>query len=295
MFPHRRHCRAGSDGDGDAGAVRPRHERAVSGHTGRKLVAGVHSRVPVLGCLPLLEPCPEEHAAGNCGRRHATDASQADCELEAVAVSSEARPLPRDPARTMHPRRNRPDRAMPSSSNSSSLTGYPPRTTSAQRRSRAPGSTQQSPWTAGTTPPTSPTNTGCGTNCARCDSSSPATTPSSWAPSASARPSSQRRSVSADRRRFTVDFERCDRLVKRLAPPGSTTATTSRCAASSGSTCSIIDDFALQALDTLDTADIYELIVERHRAAATVATSDREPIEWLALMADPLLAQSAID
>ena len=32
-----------------------------------------------------------------------------------------------------------------------------------------------------------------------------------------------------------------------------------------------------------------------HRAAATVATSNREPIGWLALMADPLLAQSAID
>ena len=57
----------------------------------------------------------------------------------------------------------------------------------------------------------------------------------------------------------------------------------------------IIDDFALQALDPLDTADIYELIVERHRAAATVVTSNREPVEWLGLMADPLLAQSAID
>jgi IstB-like ATP binding protein len=56
----------------------------------------------------------------------------------------------------------------------------------------------------------------------------------------------------------------------------------------------IIDDFALQALDALDTADIYELIVERHRAAATVATSNREPIEWLGMMADPLLAHSAI-
>src|SRR2546423_4019155 len=57
----------------------------------------------------------------------------------------------------------------------------------------------------------------------------------------------------------------------------------------------VIDASALQALDALDTADIYELIVERHRAAATVVTSNREPIEWLALMADPLLAQSAID
>ena len=49
------------------------------------------------------------------------------------------------------------------------------------------------------------------------------------------------------------------------------------------------------AVDALDTADIYELIVERHRAAATVVTSNREPIEWLGYMADPLLAQSAID
>ena len=37
------------------------------------------------------------------------------------------------------------------------------------------------------------------------------------------------------------------------------------------------------------------LIVERHRKAATVLTSNREPNEWLALMADPLLAQSAVD
>jgi DNA replication protein DnaC len=57
----------------------------------------------------------------------------------------------------------------------------------------------------------------------------------------------------------------------------------------------IIDDFALQALDALDTSDTYELVVERHRAAATVVTSNREPVEWLGLMADPLLGQSAID
>ena len=35
--------------------------------------------------------------------------------------------------------------------------------------------------------------------------------------------------------------------------------------------------------------------MERHRSAATVVTSNREPIERLALMADPLPAQSAID
>ena len=48
-------------------------------------------------------------------------------------------------------------------------------------------------------------------------------------------------------------------------------------------------------MDTTDTADIYEIIVERHRTAATITTSNREPPEWLAFMADPPLARSAID
>jgi DNA replication protein DnaC len=58
----------------------------------------------------------------------------------------------------------------------------------------------------------------------------------------------------------------------------------------------ILDDFCLQALDETDTADIYELIVERHRRASTIVTTNREPPgEWLAAMADPLLAEAAID
>ena len=48
-------------------------------------------------------------------------------------------------------------------------------------------------------------------------------------------------------------------------------------------------------MDSIDTADVYELIVERNRAVAAVVTGNREPVEWLGLMADPLLAQSAID
>ena len=57
----------------------------------------------------------------------------------------------------------------------------------------------------------------------------------------------------------------------------------------------IIDDFALQGLDQTETADFYALVVERHRRASTVVTSNRDPSEWLAVMADPMLAQSAID
>ncbi len=57
----------------------------------------------------------------------------------------------------------------------------------------------------------------------------------------------------------------------------------------------IIDDFALQRMDQTETADFYELVVERHQKAATILTSNRDPSEWIALMSDTLLAQSAVD
>ena len=47
--------------------------------------------------------------------------------------------------------------------------------------------------------------------------------------------------------------------------------------------------------EATETSDFYELIVERHRTASTIITSNREPPEILTMMADPLLAQSAID
>jgi DNA replication protein DnaC len=97
------------------------------------------------------------------------------------------------------------------------------------------------------------------------------------------------------RRRYTVHFERCDRLLKRLRASRLDNSHDAEMRKLIRADLLIVDDFALQALDALDTADVYELIVERHRAAATVVTSNREPIEWLAMMADALLAQSAID
>jgi DNA replication protein DnaC len=57
----------------------------------------------------------------------------------------------------------------------------------------------------------------------------------------------------------------------------------------------ILDDFALQPLDATETADFYQLCAERHQRASTVVTSNRTAEEWLAMMADPLLAQSAVD
>lgn len=97
------------------------------------------------------------------------------------------------------------------------------------------------------------------------------------------------------RRRFTVHFERGDRLLKRLRASRLDNSHDLEMRKLLRVDLLILDDFALTALDALDTADVYELIVERHRVAATVVTSNREPIEWIGLMADPLLAQSAID
>jgi DNA replication protein DnaC len=57
----------------------------------------------------------------------------------------------------------------------------------------------------------------------------------------------------------------------------------------------IIDDFALQAHDATQTTDFYKIAVERHLKSATIITSNRTPDEWLAALAEPLLAQSAID
>ncbi|GFG95321.1 hypothetical protein MTIM_47250 [Mycobacterium timonense] len=39
----------------------------------------------------------------------------------------------------------------------------------------------------------------------------------------------------------------------------------------------IIDDLALHRLETTETNDFYEIIVERHRTASTIITSNREP------------------
>ena len=99
----------------------------------------------------------------------------------------------------------------------------------------------------------------------------------------------------AVRRRYSVHFERADQLFKRLKASRLDNSHDAEMRKLLRVDLLLLDDFCLQPLDAADTADVYELIVERHRQAATVTTSKREPIEWLALMADALLAQSAID
>jgi DNA replication protein DnaC len=99
----------------------------------------------------------------------------------------------------------------------------------------------------------------------------------------------------AVRRRYTVAFQRADVMLKRLRASRLDNSHDAELRKLLRVDLLLLDDFALQPLDALDTSDVYDLIVERHRAASTVVTSNREPIEWLGQMADALLAQSAID
>jgi DNA replication protein DnaC len=99
----------------------------------------------------------------------------------------------------------------------------------------------------------------------------------------------------AVRRRLTVHMASAGHLFKRLKAArldNSTEAEHRRLAAVN---LLIIDDFALQPLDETATTDFYELTVARHRHNATIVTSNRTPDEWLGLMHDQLLAQSAVD
>ena len=99
----------------------------------------------------------------------------------------------------------------------------------------------------------------------------------------------------ACRRRHSVVMARTDRLLKRLKASrldGTYEAEMRRLIAVD---LLILDDFAIHRLDATETSDIYELVVERHRRRSIIAVSNREPPEWLATMADPLLAQGAVD
>jgi DNA replication protein DnaC len=57
----------------------------------------------------------------------------------------------------------------------------------------------------------------------------------------------------------------------------------------------IIDDFGLRRLNAQQSSDFYEVIIERHRRASTIVTSNRSIDEWIPLFDDPILAQSALD
>jgi DNA replication protein DnaC len=99
----------------------------------------------------------------------------------------------------------------------------------------------------------------------------------------------------AIRRRRSVLFTRADQLFRTLKGARLDNSVEAEMRRLTRVELLILDDFALQALDQTSTADFYELVVERHHKTATIVTSNRDPSEWIALMSDPLLAQSAVD
>jgi DNA replication protein DnaC len=99
----------------------------------------------------------------------------------------------------------------------------------------------------------------------------------------------------AIRRRRTVHMAAAAKLFKRLKAARLDNTLDYEMRRLAGVDLLIVDDFALQPLDATETADFYQLCVERHQRASTVVTSNRTAEEWLSMMADPLLAQSAVD
>lgn len=99
----------------------------------------------------------------------------------------------------------------------------------------------------------------------------------------------------ACRRRHSVLFYRTDQLLKRLKASRLDASFDQELRRLLRVDLLILDDFGLHALDAQETQDVYEIVVERFRRASMVLTSNREPQEWLSIMGDPLLAQSAVD
>ena len=99
----------------------------------------------------------------------------------------------------------------------------------------------------------------------------------------------------AVRRRRTVHMAPAAKLFKRLKAARLDNSLDAEMRRFTSVDLLILDDFALQALDATETVDFYQLCVERHQRASTIVTSNRTAEEWLSMMADPLLAQSAVD
>lgn len=99
----------------------------------------------------------------------------------------------------------------------------------------------------------------------------------------------------AIRRRMTVHAARADKLFTRLRASRLDNTLEAELRKLARVDVLNLDDFALKPLDATESNDFYELVVDRHRRGSTVLTSNRQPAEWLTLMSDALLAQSAVD
>ena len=56
-----------------------------------------------------------------------------------------------------------------------------------------------------------------------------------------------------------------------------------------------LDDLGLHRFSPQESADLYELIINRHRVSSFIVTSNRAVEEWLSLFEEPILGNSALD
>jgi DNA replication protein DnaC len=81
----------------------------------------------------------------------------------------------------------------------------------------------------------------------------------------------------AIRRRLSVHAARADKLFTRLRAARLDNTLDAEIRKLARVDMLILDDFALRPLDATETNDFYEIVVERHRKASTIVTSNREP------------------
>jgi DNA replication protein DnaC len=92
-----------------------------------------------------------------------------------------------------------------------------------------------------------------------------------------------------------VLFLRSDELMKRINQSRADNSTERVIRSLLAPDLLIIDDFGLKRLNAQQSSDFYEVVIERHRRASTIVTSNRAIEEWIPLFDDPILAQSALD
>jgi len=93
----------------------------------------------------------------------------------------------------------------------------------------------------------------------------------------------------------TVLFVRADRMLRTLHQARADHSTERAFRRLLAPDLLLVDDFGLRRLTAEQSSDLYELILERHRRASTIFTSNRPIEEWIPLFDDPILAQSALD
>jgi DNA replication protein DnaC len=94
---------------------------------------------------------------------------------------------------------------------------------------------------------------------------------------------------------YHVLFLRADQMLKQIHQSRADNSTERVLRALLAPDVLIIDDFGLRRLDIQQSSDFYDVIIERHRRATTIVTSNRTIDEWIPLFDDPILAQSALD